>query len=609
MESTELEHGRQAAQLKRLGGSRTAVFRKSLNAPPVCEADELEVDKVLQQFGLGLPSLRTGEQLAHFDCGPSLISQDCDTGSDLAHAHPNIGLERSCCLQHSLHNSQGSQGSQASHDTLSDEYQDSLFDEYQSFDEVLHCGGVGTRAGGQGLRASGQGGTCTRIHSLPIFSNEDESEMMMLLAHISETTGKGMPSAGNTARDATGATVMDTGGNGRMMDSKTSRGPQSRAVEHPQSRPQSRAHLSELSNFFGPSVPSGPKGGHTSSASSWASSKSDGGTEVSGALPAGGALEMGTLEIPTRATPGQRDQDQDTVLLHRSVSDMSSVKASKSIDMLIRSIHLIKREHMQEMSEQQEQLSRIHHDFDLVLKLVDSYASEIRQLRLEKQRLLMTGAHSVRHTPQAHANTHSPKGTTHTAQAQANAPQLQDTPQDTAPQDTPHDTAPQDSAAVALLQQRAAAAHGGESGHVAPCHVAPCESGHVAVSGALHASPTSMHASPSSTPSKFQLDQLGNAKIQWGLQIGRQEAGWVGANVAVSVGDVRDYGLIQIWLQELGMGDGVLKTLEQHEVDVSALAQLSTTDFTCLGITKVGWQKKLVMRAREELARRGPREA
>ena len=67
----------------------------------------------------------------------------------------------------------------------------------------------------------------------------------------------------------------------------------------------------------------------------------------------------------------------------------------------------------------------------------------------------------------------------------------------------------------------------------------------------------------------------------------------------------RDVELVQRWLRDLvGLPPAVSRRFHDEAVDVEALVELDDRELTNLGVSKMGWQKKLVRRAREELQAR-----
>ena len=67
----------------------------------------------------------------------------------------------------------------------------------------------------------------------------------------------------------------------------------------------------------------------------------------------------------------------------------------------------------------------------------------------------------------------------------------------------------------------------------------------------------------------------------------------------------RDVELVQRWLRDLvGLPPAVSRRFHDEAVDVEALVEFSSCELTNLGVSKMGWQKKLLRRAREELQAR-----
>ena len=68
--------------------------------------------------------------------------------------------------------------------------------------------------------------------------------------------------------------------------------------------------------------------------------------------------------------------------------------------------------------------------------------------------------------------------------------------------------------------------------------------------------------------------------------------------------------LVQEWITQLPEIDETTKqrmrsAFQEDLVDVEALLELTTDDFLRLGVSKIGWQKKLLRKAKQEMLLRG----
>eukprot|EP00277_Geminigera_cryophila_P014394 CAMPEP_0179439780 /NCGR_PEP_ID=MMETSP0799-20121207/23402_1 /TAXON_ID=46947 /ORGANISM="Geminigera cryophila, Strain CCMP2564" /LENGTH=97 /DNA_ID=CAMNT_0021222517 /DNA_START=406 /DNA_END=700 /DNA_ORIENTATION=+ len=68
-----------------------------------------------------------------------------------------------------------------------------------------------------------------------------------------------------------------------------------------------------------------------------------------------------------------------------------------------------------------------------------------------------------------------------------------------------------------------------------------------------------------------------------------------------------DLNLVQDWVRQLpemehDLQEHVCACFRDELVDVEVLVELQAADFAYMGVTKLGWQKKLLRRSRQELA-------
>jgi hypothetical protein len=74
--------------------------------------------------------------------------------------------------------------------------------------------------------------------------------------------------------------------------------------------------------------------------------------------------------------------------------------------------------------------------------------------------------------------------------------------------------------------------------------------------------------------------------------------------------EVNDLKLVQEWITQLPEIDETTKqrmcsVFQEDLVDVEALVELTVDDFLRLGVSKIGWQKKLLRKAKQEMVLRG----
>lgn len=167
------------------------------------------------------------------------------------------------------------------------------------------------------------GRTRTLVEATPIIkSTEDCDELMMLMTHIAETTGKGQQQANN---------------------GKDLRGP---------------VRIKER-DINGPSVPSGPKGGHAAHVRSWQSHPSST-SESESSRPASSVVEGG---------------------------DDAEGNSGVPMRLLIRLFNEIQQEHAADTREQHAKILAMKDDFDRVRKRMDMYSAEVVALKQENKKL------------------------------------------------------------------------------------------------------------------------------------------------------------------------------------------------------------------------------
>ena len=107
---------------------------------------------------------------------------------------------------------------------------------------------------------------------------------------------------------------------------------------------------------------------------------------------------------------------------------------------------------------------------------------------------------------------------------------------------------------------------------------------------------------------------LGTAvQAQWDVMDHRLRGPGGTANVAGSVAlseANRDLGLVQEWITKLPEIDDTTKqriflAFQANLVDAEALVELTGDDFLRMGVSKIGWQKKLLRKGKQEMVLRG----